>query len=116
MKIMQVLFVFGLAVLLGIYIGYLKYCCAQSEPMPKWMKLSFVRHILKRNRWYRKWYGGVWEYWYIEMCMSSFWLHVPSDRRYPQYVPCSGHGTPIVEDYTVEATGTTDEKPVDKNQ
>jgi hypothetical protein len=62
--------------------------------------LSWFRYFLgQRFQWYRRWYGGRWEYHYIDLCKSSMWLDMRPDRKWPDYrQPCSV-GTPVIEDY-----------------
>jgi len=63
-----------------------------------WFKYTFPRF-----RWYRRWYGGRWEYHYIDICHSAMWLDMLPDpkRQWPAYrQPCS-FGAPIVEDHPV---------------
>jgi hypothetical protein len=85
-------------------IVILELCCAvilycMNMSMPTWMRLSLVRVPLSRFKWYRKWYGGRWEYWFIEMCMSAMWLEMKRTHCWPEFGPCSGRGTPTIEDY-----------------
>ena len=62
-------------------------------------RLFWFKHLLGNFQWYRKWYGGRWEFHYIDVCHSSMWLDMHPDRKWPEWVqPCS-HGTPIVEDW-----------------
>jgi len=57
------------------------------------------RHWLARFQWYRRWYGGRWEYHYIEICASFMWLDCTPPRIWPAYrQPCS-RGTPLIEDW-----------------
>lgn len=58
-----------------------------------------VRIWLDRFQWYRKWYGGRWEYHWIDICYSAMWLPMTRPNVWPDYrQPCS-HGTPIIEDW-----------------
>ena len=68
--------------------------------MFRWFfRLFFFKHLLSRFQWYRRWYGGIWEYWYIEMCYNSMWLDMSPEHCYPKQYPCTGRGTPIIENY-----------------
>lgn len=59
-----------------------------------WFKI-----FLSGFQWYRKWYGGRWEYYYIEICHGSLWLDMKPDRKWPNYrQPCS-RGIPLIEDW-----------------
>jgi hypothetical protein len=89
--------VVGFIVGLEILIAAVLYCTGREMPM--WMRLSSVRVSLSRFKWYRRWYGGRWEYWFIEMCLSSMWLNMSRDYCWPEHGPCSGRGTPVIEDY-----------------
>lgn len=63
------------------------------------LRSFWVKHFLGDFRWYRRWYGGRWEYHYIDICHTSMWLDMPPDHCWPKYrQPCS-FGTPIVEDW-----------------
>lgn len=67
----------------------------------KLFRSFWFRHYLSRFKWYRKWHGGYWMLWYIDICHASLWLNykqkMPDDFRQP-----CGFGTPIIEDYTNE--------------
>lgn len=69
---------------------------AFKKPMPSWLRI-FFKYPLSKFQWYRKWYGGRWERWYIEVCHSDIWFHEKS--LYKGQRPCSARGTPIIEDY-----------------
>lgn len=61
--------------------------------------MFWFMHLLCQFRWYRRWYGGRWEYHYIEICHSDMWLDMTPPRCWPVWrQPCS-FGTPTVEDY-----------------
>ena len=65
----------------------------------KLFKKFFFRHLFAKYQWYRKWYGGRWEYHFIHVCGASMWLDMTRPRVWPKWVqPCS-HGTPIIEDW-----------------
>lgn len=38
-------------------------------------------------RWFRRWHGGRWELWDIDLCMATIWLRInpalPDDHRQP---------------------------------
>lgn len=89
--------VVGFIIVMEIGIAAVLYFMNMS--MPVWMRLSLVRVHLSRFQWYRKWYGGRWEYWFVEMCMSAMWLNMRRTYCWPEHGPCSGRGTPIIEDY-----------------
>lgn len=60
---------------------------------------TLFKLIFSRWQWYRRWYGGRWEYHFIDICHSSMWLDMAPNKHWPDYrEPCS-HGTPTIEDY-----------------
>ena len=93
--------VLGFIAFMEIGIAIVLYCLNMS--MPVWMRLPSIRQHFGRFKWYRKWYGGRWEFWYIEMCCADMWLHMPHKRfQYPHHYPHSGRGTPIIEEHPDE--------------
>lgn len=67
-----------------------------KKPMPFWLRV-FFKFPLSKFQWYRKWYGGRWELWYIDECMADIWFHEKS--LYNGQRPMSSRGTPVIEDY-----------------
>jgi len=66
---------------------------------PNLFRSFWFEYYLKDFQWYRRWYGGRWEYHFIDICGKSMWLSMHPKRKWPDYrQPCSV-GTPIVEDY-----------------
>lgn len=62
------------------------------------------RYIFSRYQWYRRWFGGRWEYHWITVTSSAMWLEMEPGKCWPEYrQPCS-MGTPIIEDYPVKTT------------
>lgn len=62
-------------------------------------RMFWFKFHLSRFRWYRRWYGGRWEYHFIDVCHCHMWLDMHPDRCWPEWrQPCSV-GAPIVEDY-----------------
>lgn len=100
MVLKNIAFVVGFIVC--IELGFAAVLYFMNMSMPGWMRWSTFRFSLSRFQWYRKWYGGRWERWYIEMCHSVMWLNMRRDRCYPEFVPCSGRCTPTIEDYPDE--------------
>lgn len=49
----------------------------------------FFQHRLSRFQWYRRWYGGRWEYWFIDICYKSMWLPMRKDLPLDYRQPCS---------------------------
>jgi hypothetical protein len=62
-------------------------------------RMFWFKHFFGRYRWYRKWYGGRWEYWWIDICQSFLWLDMYSDRCWPAYRQPCGYGEPLIEDW-----------------
>lgn len=59
----------------------------------------WIMHHLSKYQWYRKWYGGRWEYHCIDICHGFLWLHMTPPNVWPDYrQPCSV-GAPVVEDW-----------------
>lgn len=85
------------------------YILTKSEKELFWspeFKLNWLKRVLYYNfssyRKIRKYLGGYWECWYIEICRSDVWLIVNKEQAYnPNYVPGCGHGTPICEYYPI---------------
>lgn len=51
----------------------------------------------------RKYIGGYWEHWIIEICSDSVWMLVNKEQAYDEtYRPIGGRGTPIYEYYPIE--------------
>lgn len=34
----------------------------------------WLKHILEKRQWYRKWKGGKWSYQFIDVCRSCIWF------------------------------------------
>lgn len=67
-------------------------------------RMFWFKYALSRYQWYRRWYGGRWEYHYIDVCKSSMWLDMTPPRIWPEWrQPCS-FGTPKVEDWPLPGT------------
>jgi len=65
----------------------------------KMLTTFWFKHFLSNFKWYRKWHGGRWEYWYVDICKSMIWHDIKKDEQgYPNRPPCC-FGTPIIEDY-----------------
>lgn len=67
-----------------------------------WLLRKFwFKHLLSRYQCYRRWYGGRWEYHWIDICGGAMWLEMTPPKIWPKYrQPCSV-GAPIIEDYPV---------------
>lgn len=70
--------------------------------MPNWLRK--LEHNLHEYKWYRRWYGGRWELWYVDFVGNEVWhnsLQLPNMRMW------NGKPSPLcrgmcleVEDYT----------------
>lgn len=60
-----------------------------------------IRSFLSKYRWYRRWYGGRWECYWIEATGSFIWHDMPRNPLYwyPSTRPVESRGTPEIEDY-----------------
>lgn len=61
--------------------------------------MSNLDIFLSRWQWYRRWRGGHWECWYLDVPVAAMsWFHnepfATNGTR-----PGLGRGTPIIEDY-----------------
>lgn len=56
---------------------------------------------IERFQWYRKWIGGHWELWYIDVPVSSaIWIQVPECSALTGCRPSGlARGTPICENH-----------------
>jgi hypothetical protein len=62
----------------------------------------FKHYLGQRFQWYRRWFGGRWELWWIDICCSFIWLDIRPDRKWPEHrEPCS-IGRPFIEDYPIK--------------
>lgn len=56
-------------------------------------------NTLEQFKWYRRWRGGRWECWYVDVCKSMIWHKIKKgEQGYPNRPPCC-FGTPIIEEY-----------------
>jgi hypothetical protein len=79
--------------------------------MTKVGRSFWVKCWLSRFRWYRKWYGGRWEYHWIDICHGALWLDMTRPRVWPLHrQPCSV-GAPLIEDYPDNSDLTGNQKP-----
>jgi hypothetical protein len=60
---------------------------------------------IERFRWYRKWIGGHWEFWYIDFPVTAeIWFHLPECSTATKNRPSSlARGGPICEDYVAQS-------------
>lgn len=65
----------------------------------------WFRYFFDKYQWYRKWHGGRWELWWVDICKSEQWYNLPPNKCYPNYRPPCCFGTPIIEDYPIKNTG-----------
>lgn len=61
-------------------------------------RLQFVLHVLGFSAWlwFRRWVGGRWELWYVDMCHSEIWHHEPEYHSLFGR-PGGCFGTPTIE-------------------
>lgn len=62
-------------------------------------KSDFVRSHLSNYRWYRKYYSGRWELWFIDICHAELWLTIGADKPDNYRQPCSFGPRIAREDY-----------------
>ena len=71
--------------------------------MKRRFKNNFWRGILCHFKWYRSWYGGVWEHWIVDTATlhGTWWFDLDKTTEENQGIRPSMvcKGTPIVEDY-----------------
>ena len=69
-----------------------------------------MRVLLSECKWYRRWYGGVWEQWYVDSPVNrTVWHNVVAPTAETGVRPAViCRGTPTVEDYR-EGAGVTHE-------
>ena len=60
--------------------------------------MGFLDSLLRGFRWYRRWRGGYWEEWWIEVTHSAIWFHNEYFTERGERPPC-GRGGGYVEDY-----------------
>ena len=70
----------------------------------KLLMSSWFRHTLDKYRWYRKWHGGHWEYWQIDILPCPVWLHKDPSCCWPKHKQCCGVGEPVVENWDYPIT------------
>ena len=62
--------------------------------MPKWLRR--LEWCLNRYRWYRRWHGGRWELWWVDVPVCADIWH-PITRPHWERPTALCRGTPIVE-------------------
>ena len=81
-------------------VGYLVYLYKHGYAMPAWLRRDWFMFKLCMHRWYRKWYGGRWEEWFVGDFFTPMWFHVKPYKHWPKHTPALGvHGSPTVEVY-----------------
>lgn len=75
--------------------------------------MKLIRRILKRYcryKWVRKYLGGYWECWYIDILHCDIWFSVNTKLVFDKYGfrPGCGYGTPFCEYYPVNFFDTRD--------
>jgi hypothetical protein len=76
--------------------------------MKKWFQRKLELHY-SQYKWYRKWVGGYWELWYIDILSHDIWFKIDKDIVYNgiinnnhTYRPGCGHGSPYCEYYPIQ--------------
>lgn len=76
--------------------------------MPKWLRN--LQWMLSNWRWYRRWYGGRWERWWVDCPVCSMCWHTGNLQRYDGRPSPLCRGTPVVEEWP---GGPHEDSPVD---
>ena len=62
-----------------------------------------IRYNFSEYKWARKFLGGYWENWIIEILHGEIWIQVKKTEAYDtHYRPGCGRGTPYCEYYPIE--------------
>lgn len=72
-----------------------------SNPGMNWIQPRgwFLDALFSNYRWYRRWCGGHWECWYIDVCRACIWMQMTACtvRNNLERPPCA-FGSPICEE------------------
>jgi len=61
-----------------------------------------MKYYFSNRKFVRKWIGGYWECWYIDIIHGDVWIFVTKEQAYdPKYRPGCGYGTPYCEYYPI---------------
>jgi len=66
-----------------------------------WYKRFIKRHFSNSKR-VRRYIGGYWEKWYIDVIHCDLWFYITKEQAYGYYRPGCGYGTPYCEYYPIE--------------
>ena len=80
-----------------------------------------IRFNFSNRKWARKYIGGYWEKWYVEIIHGPIWMYVTKEQAYNlNWRPGTGRSTPIVEYYPINYFGDkmdfTDEVKIQKER
>lgn len=62
-------------------------------------KSSFAYSWFGNYQWYRRFVGGRWERWYIDVCRARLWLRIPTHEADDRWQACSVGPRVAREDY-----------------
>ena len=64
---------------------------------------KFLKRHFSHYKWCRKYIGGYWECWYIDIIHVDIWFDVNKNLIFDKYGfrPGCGHGTPYCEYYPI---------------
>jgi hypothetical protein len=67
--------------------------------------MRFLKKIIKYwfsdFKWARKFIGGYWELWCIEIIYGDIWMYITQKQVYNNWRPGCGRGTPYCEYYEI---------------
>jgi hypothetical protein len=55
--------------------------------------------LLRNFRFYRKFYGGTWESWWLEDAKAFVWIHTKEEFYHSTRFECCRRGCPLIEIY-----------------
>jgi len=64
-----------------------------------WIK-DRLKYNFSNKKFIRKFIGGYWECWYIDICHCDIWFNI-SKEQLCDFRPGCGHGTPYCEYYPI---------------
>ena len=68
---------------------------------------KFLKNNFSNYKWCRRYLGGYWECWYIDICHSEIWFSVNQKFIFERYGfrPGCGFGVPYCEYYSIDFFG-----------
>ena len=80
--------------------------------MKHWLQKR-LRYLCSNRKWFRKWYGGYWEQWYIDCFHCDIWFDIDKKSALngiindeAKFRPGCGFGTPYCEYYPIQYFGS----------